>query len=100
MSGYDVDPVELFAAGHRVSEAAAEGRAALARLESLAADVFAAGWRGGAASALHAGYREWHEGVTTMLAALDTLAQALGDAGLDYERAEGTNTTGLQRLAS
>ncbi|WP_375498106.1 WXG100 family type VII secretion target [uncultured Jatrophihabitans sp.] len=100
MSGYDVDPVELFAARGRVQEAAQDGRTELARLESLANDVFAGGWRGGAASAFHAGYTEWHEGVSTMLAALDTLAQALGDAGLDYERAEGTNTTGFHRMAS
>ncbi len=99
MSGYDVDPVELFAARGRVSEAADEGRGELARLDSEVTDVLAAGWRGGAASAFAAGYREWHRGATAMLDALDTLARALGEAGCDYERAEGANTTGLHRLA-
>ncbi len=100
MSGYEVDPSELFAARGRVIEAADEGRAELARLEGQAADVFAAGWRGGAATAFQAGFAEWHDGVSSMLAALDTLAQALGDAGLGYERAEGANAAGLRRMAS
>lgn len=100
MSGYDVDPAELFAARGRVGEAAEDGRAELARLQALAADVFGSGWRGGAAQAFRAGFDEWHDGALAMLAALDTLAQALGDAGLDYERAEGTNATGLRRMAS
>ncbi|WP_375484490.1 WXG100 family type VII secretion target [uncultured Jatrophihabitans sp.] len=100
MPGYDVDPSELFAAEGQVHQAAGEGRDELARLETLANDLFAAGWRGGAASAFHAGYAEWHAGAVSMLAALDTLAGALGDAGVDYERAETANATDLNRMAS
>lgn len=100
MSGYDVDPTELFAARGRLAEAADEGRTELARLEAQAADVFGSGWRGAAAGAFHAGYDEWHAGVLRMLAALDTLAQAVGDAGAGYARAESVNTTGLHRMAS
>ena len=100
MPGYDVDPTELFAARGRVSEAAADGRDELARLDAQAADVLGHGWRGAAAGAFRAGYDEWHDAARTVLAALDTLAQALGDAGLEYGRAERVNAGGLQRMAS
>lgn len=100
MSGYDVDATELFAARGRLAEAAEEGRTELARLEAQAADVFGGGWRGAAAGAFHVGYDEWHGAALRMLAALERLAQAIGDAGAGYARAESVNATGLHRMAS
>lgn len=100
MSGYDVDPAELFAAGARVSEGAGEGRAELARLRAAAADLLGHGWRGEAAAAFGQAWREWSDGAQLVLAGLDDMARALGVTAADYEQNEQSVRSSVQRLAS
>lgn len=100
MSGYEVDPVELFAAQARVVEAAQDGRDGVGQVRLSGADLFAGGWTGAAAAAFHEGFDEWLSGAASMLAGLEDLASALGAAARDYERSESTNTSTFTRMAS
>lgn len=88
MSGYEVTPAELFAAQAQVSESVDELRAELARLRAAADDLLEHGWRGAAATAFGAGWREWDDGARLVLAGLDETAQALGLTAREYERTE------------
>jgi WXG100 family type VII secretion target len=100
MSGYAVEPAELFSAEARVTEAAADGRSELARLQAAGEDLFLAGWSGAAAAAFQGGFDSWLDSAGRLLAALDELGAALGLTARDYATAETTNSTGLRRLAS
>lgn len=100
MSGFDVEPVELFAAGARASEAAADGHESVARVRVGSADLFAGGWTGAAAAAFGDGVDEWLSGAALLLSGLEELASALTSAGHDYEQAERTNDNTFVRLAS
>lgn len=91
MGGFDTEPAELFAAGARLHDAAADARTALARLSAAADDVVGYGWRGAAGSAFGAGWREWEDGATRALAALDELADAFDTTGREYAAAEHAN---------
>ena len=99
MSGFDVEPVELFAAGARVSEAAADGHQSVARVRAEGVALFAGGWTGTAAFAFREGFDEWLSGAALMLSGLEDLASALTSAGHDYELAERANDS-IVRLAS
>jgi WXG100 family type VII secretion target len=100
MSGYAVEPAELFSAEARVTEAAEDGRSALARLQAAGEDLFLAGWSGPAASAFQDGFDTWVGSAGRLLEALDQLGEALGLTARDYATTETTNSTGLQQLAS
>ena len=100
MSGFEVDPTELFAAGVRVSEAAVDGRESMTRVRLDADDLFAGSWTGVAAAAFHGGFEEWLGGARQMLAGLEDLSSALTTAGHDYAHAESTNSAHLEQLAS
>lgn len=88
MSGYEVEPAELFASGAQVRQAASDGRGRLDRLRAEVDELLGHGWRGTAATAFGTGWREWETGARTMLAALDEMAGALDASGRDYERNE------------
>lgn len=99
MSGYEVEPAEVFAAGAMASEAANEGRAELARLRAAADDLLGHGWRGGAATAFGHGWREWHDGARSMLSALDEMARALDVTAREYEQNETSTAADFRRIA-
>lgn len=98
MSGFEVDPSELFAAGARVSEGAADGHGSLTRVRLDAEDLFAGGWTGAAGAAFERGFEDWLGGARQMLAGLEDLASALTAAGHDYECSERTNAGSLRHL--
>lgn len=100
MSGYDVEPAELFAVQAGVGEAAAEGRAELARLRASAHDLLGYAWRGVAATAFDAGWQEWAAGAELVLHALQEMADALGRTAADYEQNEIAVRSGFARIAS
>ena len=100
MSGFQVEPSELFAAGARVSEAALDGHESLTRARAEAEGLFGQGWSGSAAAAFRGGFDEWLTGALMMLSGLDDLASALTAAGHDYEQAESGSDAMLNRLAS
>ncbi|MBE7189098.1 WXG100 family type VII secretion target [Jatrophihabitans endophyticus] len=100
MSGFDTEPIELFAAGARVSEAAVDGHAALTRVRLDADDLLDAGWTGAAAAAFRGGVDQWLSASRSMLAGLEDLSSALTAAGHDYETAESGTLASLARLAS
>lgn len=97
MSGFDVEPSELFAAGARVSEAATDGHESVRRVRAEAEGLFDGGWTGGAATAFRAGFDEWLAGTARMLAGLEDLSTALSAAGHDYETAERGNDSMFAR---
>jgi WXG100 family type VII secretion target len=99
MSGYDVDPTELFAAAAMVRDAAEQGRAELARLTHSAQDLLGAHWRGHAAAAFAAGWHEWADGARTVLTALDEMAGALGATATQYEQNETGVCVELRKIA-
>lgn len=99
MSGYEVEPAEVFAAGALAAEAANEGRVELARLQAAADDLLGHGWRGQAAAAFGQGWHEWHDGARTMLAALDEMARALDVTAREYEQNETATVTDLRKIA-
>ncbi|GAB2473498.1 WXG100 family type VII secretion target [Jatrophihabitans fulvus] len=99
MSGYEVDPTELFAAQAVVTEEVTEARAELARLQAAADDLLGHGWRGQAASAFGRGWQEWSEGARSVIAGLEQMAQALGVTAREYESNELGITTDLRKIA-
>jgi WXG100 family type VII secretion target len=99
MSGYDVDPTELFAAEAMVREAAEQGRAELTRLRHAAQDLLDEHWRGTAATAFAAGWQEWVGGAQTVLTALDAMARALGTTAVQYEQNETGISLDLRKIA-
>lgn len=98
MSGFEVDPTELFAAGARVSEAAVDGRGSVERVRLEAAELFAGGWTGAAAAAFRDGFDDWLVGARLMLSGLDDLSSALTAAGHDYTGSERATTTSLDHV--
>lgn len=100
MSGYDVEPAELFAAQAMVAEAAGKGRGELERLRASAQDLLGDGWRGPAAAAFAQGWSEWSEAAQLVLAALEEMARALGVTASEYEQNEYTVQADFHRIAS
>lgn len=99
MSGYEVEPAELFAAQAMVTETAGEARAELGRLRAAAEDLLGHGWRGGAATAFAAGWHEWEDGARLVVSALEEIARALGATARQYEQNEYATTSLLRGVA-
>ena len=99
MSGYQVEPAELFSAGALASAGADDARAELARLQAAAQDLLGHGWRGQAASAFAAEWHEWDEGARRMVSALEETARALNVTAREYESTEHGTTADLRRIA-
>lgn len=99
MSGYEVEPAELFAAQAMVTETATEARAELSRLRAAAEDLLGHGWRGTAAAAFAAGWHDWAEGARLVVSALEETARALGVTAQQYEQNELVTTDLLRSVA-
>lgn len=99
MVGYAVEPPQLRRCDESLGATAASARAALTRLRSSAADVFAR-WHGTAAVAFRLGWEEWVDGVLAMLDALDGMAAALGASGVGYAATDDAVRTSVARAAA
>lgn len=97
LSGFEVQATDLLSAQSVVDDAAASGRAELARLTAAAQDVLGHGWHSAAASAFGAGWEQWHDGAQRVLGALEEIGVALGASARTYAAHEAAT---VERLAS
>ncbi|HET8583322.1 MAG TPA: WXG100 family type VII secretion target [Jatrophihabitans sp.] len=100
MGGYTTDPVALDRCRAALADSAALGRAALHDLRTRADVLLGTGWQGNAATVFRFGWEQWAVGAAELLAALDSLAAALGGSAVDYAVTEAAVRASLARGAS
>jgi WXG100 family type VII secretion target len=71
-------PNDIRAVGQNANRVAQDTRMALKSLSGDVDQLLAGGWAGGAASSFEAGWRECHDGVAHVIAALAVMAEKLG----------------------
>lgn len=100
MRALTVDPAELQRTDVLVGQAAAQARAALTQVGAVADDLLDGGWHGPAAAAFRLAWFDWLAGAQAMVAALDAMADVLGDGASGYLAHEDAVRASIVRAGS
>ncbi len=98
MSDFKVTTEELDGAQRELTDLAGEIQSGLRELAGEVEALLAGGWSGSAASAFEVGWRDWQEGGRLVLDGLGRAAALLAVSAREYDAADGSAASGLDRL--
>lgn len=94
-AGYTTDPVALAGCRSALLATVADARSALHDVRDDAETLLGARWQGHAAAAFRDGWEQWYRGAGAMVAALEELADALGESAVGYATTEDAVRTSM-----